>query len=74
MFRRHDGIRGVLFAGTGAERLGRAVHLDFRFLESPAIAQVLEDAGFRIQMRLERVSYPGEVDTRRAYLLAQRQN
>jgi hypothetical protein len=33
----------------------------------------LERAGFRVQMRMERAAYPGEVDTRRAYLLAQRQ-
>ncbi len=52
---------------------GHAVHLDFRFLEPADIAQSMECAGFRTEMCLERVSYPGEVDTRRAYLLARRQ-
>jgi hypothetical protein len=28
--------------------------------------------GFRPEMHLERVSYPGEVETHRAYLLARR--
>jgi hypothetical protein len=51
---------------------GHAVDIDFRFLELSAIAEALEAAGFGIQMRLERVSYPGEADTRRGYLLARR--
>ena len=29
-----------------------------------------ERAGFLVQARLERVNYPGEVETRRGYLLA----
>jgi hypothetical protein len=33
----------------------------------------MERAGFRVEMRLERLSYPQEVQTRRAYLLARRQ-
>jgi ubiquinone/menaquinone biosynthesis C-methylase UbiE len=53
--------------------LGHAVHLDFRFHEPPDIVGALERAGFSAQMSLERVSYPGEVETRRAYLLARRQ-
>ena len=52
---------------------GHAVDLDFRFLQPPEIADAIERAGFQIEMRLERVSYPGEVETRRAYLLARRQ-
>ena len=56
------------------EFLGHAVDLDFRFLEPPDVAEALERAGFSIQMRMERVAYPGEVDTRRAYLLARRQD
>lgn len=52
---------------------GHAVDVDFRFFEPPDIADAIEAAGFRTEMRLERVSYPGEVDTRRAYLLARRQ-
>jgi SAM-dependent methyltransferase len=49
---------------------GHTVDLDFRFLEPAAVSDAIDRAGFRTQMRLERVSYPGEVDTRRAYLLA----
>ena len=52
---------------------GQAVDIDFRFFELPAIAEAMEKAGFRIEMRLERLSYPGEVETRRGYLLARRQ-
>jgi SAM-dependent methyltransferase len=51
---------------------GHAVDVDFRFFEPPVIAETLERAGFCIEMRLDRVSYPGEVETRRAYLLARR--
>lgn len=53
--------------------LGHDVFLDFRFLQPPEVAVALERAGFSTQMHLERMSYPGEVDTRRAYLLARRQ-
>lgn len=56
-----------------AEWWGHAVDVDFWFFEPAAIAEALERAGFTLQMRLERVSYPGEVETRRAYLLARRQ-
>jgi SAM-dependent methyltransferase len=52
---------------------GHAVDVDFRFFEPPGIAKAIERAGFCTEMRLERVSYPGEVETRRAYLLARRQ-
>lgn len=52
---------------------GHAVDVDFRFFEPPDIADAIERSGFRTEMRLERVSYPGEVETRRAYLLARRQ-
>jgi hypothetical protein len=41
--------------------------------EPPQIAEALETAGFCIQASLERVNYPGEVETRRAYLLARRE-
>jgi SAM-dependent methyltransferase len=56
-----------------AEWWGHAVDVDFRFFQPPDIAEAMERAGFRVEMRLERVSYPGEVETRRAYLLARRQ-
>jgi len=52
---------------------GHAVDVDFRFFQPPEIADAIERAGFQIEMRLERVSYPGEVETRRAYQLARRQ-
>ncbi len=53
---------------------GHAVDVDFRFFEPPDIADAIERSGFRTEMRLDRVSYPGEVETRRAYLLARRQD
>ena len=52
---------------------GHAVDLDFRFFEPPDIADAIERSGFRTEMRLERASYPGEVETRRGYVLARRQ-
>jgi SAM-dependent methyltransferase len=52
---------------------GHQVDVDFRFFELPAVAEAMEGAGFRIEMRLERLSYPAEVETRRGYLLARRQ-
>jgi SAM-dependent methyltransferase len=51
---------------------GHRVDIDFRFLEPAHVADVLEDAGFAVEMRTERMPYAGEVDTRRAYLLARR--
>ena len=63
--------------GAGVRHLdewwGRAVDVDFRFFQPSEIAGAIEGAGFQTEMRLERVSYPGEVETRRAYLLARRQ-
>ena len=47
--------------------------MDFRFFEPSDIARAIERAGFRVEMRLERLSYPQEVETCRAYLLARRQ-
>jgi ubiquinone/menaquinone biosynthesis C-methylase UbiE len=75
---RHGGLSLVAFhAGSEVRHLGEwwghAVNVDFRFFESPVIAEAMERAGFRTEMRLERLSYPGEVETRRAYLLARRQ-
>jgi ubiquinone/menaquinone biosynthesis C-methylase UbiE len=51
---------------------GHEVDVDFHFFEPDAIAGLLDDAGFILQARLERTSYPAEVQTRRAYLLARR--
>lgn len=47
---------------------GRAVDLDFRFLEVAPVVGALEAAGFALEARLERVHHPREVETRRAYL------
>jgi SAM-dependent methyltransferase len=57
-----------------AEWWGHAVDVDFRFFEPPDIAETLEAAGFVVEVRLERTSYPEEIETRRAYLLARRKN
>lgn len=51
---------------------GVAVDVDFRFLEMAEVAGVAERAGFSMEAELERRSYPGEVETRRGYLLARR--
>ncbi|MEV5711696.1 class I SAM-dependent methyltransferase [Actinoallomurus sp. NPDC052274] len=51
---------------------GHSVDIDFRFLEPADVAGALEAAGFTVETRAERVPYAGEVDTRRAYLLAHR--
>jgi hypothetical protein len=54
------------------ELWGQRVDLDFRLLDTGALVQVLDGAGFEIEAQLERTSYPEEVETRRAYLLARR--
>ncbi|MDN3029486.1 class I SAM-dependent methyltransferase [Streptomyces sp. S.PB5] len=51
---------------------GHKVDVDFRFLDPTHIAELLETAGFTVEMRMERTHYPHEVETRRAYLLARR--
>jgi SAM-dependent methyltransferase len=56
-----------------AEWWGVAVDVDFRFLEMADVAAALQRAGFGVEARLERASYPGEVETRRGYLMARRQ-
>jgi ubiquinone/menaquinone biosynthesis C-methylase UbiE len=57
-----------------AEWWGHAVDVDFRFFQPLDIAEALEAAGFVVEARLERTSYPEEIETRRAYLLARRPN
>ncbi|MFI0482726.1 class I SAM-dependent methyltransferase [Actinomadura sp. 9N215] len=74
---RPSGLFLVAFhVGTQVRHLdewwGHEVHLDFQFLEPAHVAGLLEDAGFAVEMRMERVHLPDEVDTRRAYLLARR--
>ncbi|RKS79041.1 methyltransferase family protein [Actinomadura pelletieri DSM 43383] len=48
------------------------VNVDFYFYEPTQVIDLLKDAGFTLEMQMERVHYPDEVDTRRAYLLARR--
>ena len=55
-----------------AQWWGREVDIDFRFLEVTDVTAIMERAGFLPQAQLERVNYPGEVETRRGYLLARR--
>jgi SAM-dependent methyltransferase len=55
-----------------AEWWGHEVDVDFRFFETRDVAEAMEDAGFVVDARLERRSHPGEVETRRAYLVARR--
>ena len=74
---RPDGLFLVSFhAGSEVRHLDlwwdHQVDVDFRFFQPSVIAEALGHAGFRPEMRLERVSYPSEVETRRAYLLARR--
>jgi hypothetical protein len=54
------------------EWLGHQVDVDFHFLEPDEVAEALRDAGLVPYARLERHAHPGEVETRRAYLLARR--
>lgn len=51
---------------------GHKVDVDFRFLYPAHITELLETAGFTVEMSLERTHYAHEVETRRAYLLARR--
>ncbi|MDG4861942.1 methyltransferase domain-containing protein [Streptomyces sp. T-3] len=51
---------------------GHDVDVDFRFLDPAHIADLLEAAGFTVEMRMERTHYAAEAETRRAYLLARR--
>ncbi|WP_433544080.1 class I SAM-dependent methyltransferase (plasmid) [Streptomyces sp. CA-294286] len=62
-------------AGTEVRHLdewwGHEVDIEFRLLEPGHIAEVLEAAGFAVEMRLERAPYAHE-GNRRAYVLARR--
>ncbi|MEV0196454.1 class I SAM-dependent methyltransferase [Nonomuraea sp. NPDC050691] len=74
---RPSGLLLVSFhAGSEVRHLdewwGHAVDIDFRFLDPGHVAEVLEEAGFVVEMRMERAHYPAEAETRRAYLLARR--
>jgi ubiquinone/menaquinone biosynthesis C-methylase UbiE len=74
---RASGLLLVSFhVGTEVRHLdewwGTRVDVDFRFLETEAVSRILESTGFVLEARLERNSYPEEVETHRAYLLARR--
>jgi len=49
---------------------GHDVDVDFRFLSALVVSEALERAGYAVEMQLERVAYPEESPTRRAYVLA----
>ncbi|MFJ9825008.1 class I SAM-dependent methyltransferase [Streptomyces sp. NPDC101160] len=53
---------------------GHPVDVDFHYLEPTAVTGALREAGFRIEAELERAPYPHEAATRRAYLLARRED
>ena len=53
-----------------SEWWGHEVDIDFRFYEKEPVIEALVGAGFNIEASLERSSYPEEVQTRRAYVLA----
>jgi hypothetical protein len=55
-----------------AEWRGHEVAAGFRFFEPSDVAGAMEVAGFFAGVRLERTSYPEEIETRRASPLARR--
>jgi SAM-dependent methyltransferase len=55
-----------------AEWLGHSVDVDFHFFEVPDVVAAVEAAGFAVEAQVERVHYPEEVETRRAYVMARR--
>jgi ubiquinone/menaquinone biosynthesis C-methylase UbiE len=74
---RPSGVALVAFhVGTEVRHVGQwwghEVDVDFRFLEPGHVADEIESAGLRVEARLERLNYPEEVETTRAYLLARR--
>jgi SAM-dependent methyltransferase len=76
---RPSGLALVSFhVGTDVRHLtewwGVEVDVDFRFLEVADVAATMQRAGFAVEAQIERTSYPAEVETRRAYLLARRQD
>jgi SAM-dependent methyltransferase len=76
---RPEGLLLVGFHGGSEVRhrdewWGHSVSLDFRLLEATAVEGSLRAAGFWVRARLERENYPGEVATRRVYIVARRPN
>ncbi len=55
-----------------SEFLGHALDVDFHFFALPEVVQVMEEAGFAVDARLDRANHPGEVETRRAYVVGRR--
>lgn len=53
--------------------LGHEVDVDFHFFEPDDVAAEMTGAGLRVDARLERRNHPGEVETRRAYLMGSRE-
>ncbi|MEU7037744.1 class I SAM-dependent methyltransferase [Streptomyces sp. NPDC046237] len=51
---------------------GHEVDVDFHFREPARVVTPLEDAGFTVEMRMERTHHAHEAATRRAYVLARR--
>ncbi|WP_190134995.1 class I SAM-dependent DNA methyltransferase [Streptomyces longispororuber] len=51
---------------------GHDVNLDFHFLSTDAVADLLTEAGFTLEARLERPPHPQEAPTPRSYLLTRR--
>lgn len=52
--------------------LGHTVDIDFQFFRLEEVTAAIASSGFEVEARIERRAYPGEVDTRRAYVLARR--
>ena len=52
----------------------KPVSLDFHFYQIEALARRLEEAGFRIEARIERAPYVGSVEhpSQRGYILARK--
>ena len=74
---RESGLLLIAFHIGSEERYrdewwGHQVDVTFRFFEPGDIIELLQGAGFVVEVRLERLSYPEEVETKRAYLLARR--
>jgi ubiquinone/menaquinone biosynthesis C-methylase UbiE len=51
---------------------GCQVDVEFRFFGVDEVKAEMESAGLAVEAQLERVNYPHEVETRRAYLLGRR--
>ncbi len=52
--------------------LGHEVDVDFHFFEVPDVVAAVVAAGLVVEAQVERVNYPEEVETRRAYVMARR--